>query len=63
MNVAVKVVDIIEAGSAAPKKRKTLVVTKDFTAGDVIYKVDIVIMQVCGWILIFFSRNIPWLQS
>jgi hypothetical protein len=41
MNVGVKTVDALEAGSAAPKKRKTLVVTKDIAAGEVIYEVGI----------------------
>jgi import receptor subunit TOM20 len=38
MNVAVKVVDQIETGADVPKKRKTVTITKDVAAGDVIYQ-------------------------
>jgi hypothetical protein len=38
MNVAVKIVDVVEADGET-KKRKVLVATKDFEAGEVIYKV------------------------
>jgi import receptor subunit TOM20 len=39
MNVAVKIVDKLDAGSTTPKKGKILVVTKDVAAGEVIYTV------------------------